>query len=97
MLTWSTTETKEPSHRVLRLRISNLPPALTLVQLKLPTRFLLSFNLFCLRRNDMSKRDQHTLMILGGIAFGLYLLSNPKCNRGAGRLPSTLSPTDSTN
>ena len=29
----------------------------------------------------MSKRDQHTLMILGGIALALYLLSNPKCTR----------------
>ena len=30
----------------------------------------------------MSKSEQHTLMILGGIAFGLFLLSSPKCNRG---------------
>ena len=38
----------------------------------------------------MSKRDQHTLMILGGIAFGLFLLSNPKCNRGCRTLAEHL-------
>jgi hypothetical protein len=38
----------------------------------------------------MSKRDQHALMILGGIAFGLCLLSSPKCNRGCRTLAEHL-------
>jgi hypothetical protein len=38
----------------------------------------------------MSKRDQHTLMLLGGVALGLWLLSNPRCNRGCQTLAEHL-------
>jgi hypothetical protein len=38
----------------------------------------------------MTKNDQRVLMIFGGIAFGLFLLSSPKCNRGCKTLAEHL-------
>ncbi|HYM04920.1 MAG TPA: hypothetical protein VEU11_00030 [Terriglobales bacterium] len=38
----------------------------------------------------MSKKDQQTLLLLGGIALGLYLLSNPRCGRGCQTLAEHL-------
>ncbi len=38
----------------------------------------------------MSRKDRHTLMILGGIAIGLFLLSSPRCNRGCKTLAEHL-------
>jgi hypothetical protein len=38
----------------------------------------------------MSKKEQHLLWVLGGIAFGLVLLSSPKCNRGCRTLAEHL-------
>jgi len=30
----------------------------------------------------MSKKEQHAVWVLGSIALGWFLLSNPRCNRG---------------
>jgi hypothetical protein len=38
----------------------------------------------------MSKTDKHMLWVLGGIAFGLALLSSPRCNRGCRTLAEHL-------
>jgi hypothetical protein len=38
----------------------------------------------------MSKNNQQVLMVLGGIALGLYLLSNPRCGRGCQTLAEHL-------
>ncbi len=38
----------------------------------------------------MSKRDQHTLLLLGGIALGVILLSSPRCGRGCQTLAEHL-------
>jgi hypothetical protein len=38
----------------------------------------------------MSKKEQHLLWVLGGIAFGLALLSSPRCSRGCKTLAEHL-------
>jgi hypothetical protein len=34
------------------------------------------------KENRMSKKEEHLLWVMGGIALGLVLLSSPRCNRG---------------
>jgi len=43
-----------------------------------------------MKENEMSKKEQHLLWVVGGIAFGLVLLSSPRCNRGCRTLAEHL-------
>jgi len=38
----------------------------------------------------MSRKDQHTLWVLGGIVLGVFLLASPRCNRGCKTLAEHL-------
>ena len=38
----------------------------------------------------MSRKERHTLWVLGGVALGWFLLSSPRCNRGCRTLAEHL-------